>query len=287
MKRFTIPDTQWRERLERVGLVDASRCLDGEPPDGTAHVAAEPLGKEGLGGRKRWRWRVTVPGASEFVAYAKRYARTPLSVQWDRIRRQSMFHSAAWCEFQQSQRLWEAHVSAVRAIAYAEEMLGPFERRSAVILDSAPGDAFDRTWERMTRAGDERTRGARRHDVTRRLARFVAAFHQTGLRHRDLYLCHVFVDFSAHADGRPDFHLIDLARVFRPLGWTRSRWTIKDLSQLDVSARAIGATRADRLRFLLAYLALQRAGLRVRRLAQRVAAKADSIAARDARKRRM
>jgi hypothetical protein len=110
----------------------------------------------------------------------------------------------------------------------------------------------------------------------------VAAFHQTGLRHRDLYLCHIFIHFD-DAQAPPRLCLIDLARTFRP--WLRrTRWLVKDLSQLDASAREIDATRADRLRFLLTYLGLQRCSPRVRWLVARVVAKADRIRRRAARR---
>ena len=113
-----------------------------------------------------------------------------------------------------------------------------------------------------------------------------AAFHGTGLCHRDLYLCHIFAEIDAKPVRKtPRFHLIDLARVHRPR-WRRMRWIIKDLSQLDASARQVGASRTDRLRFLRAYLHLPREAQRVRWYVRRIVRKSDWILRRIERKSR-
>lgn len=233
----------------------------------------QALIKPGLGGRRRWRW---TPNGGDLVVYVKRYADTPLLAQWDRVRRQTLRRSRAWWEFDQARRLSEASVPAAQAIGFVEEMRGLFESRSVVLLAAAAGEAFDRRWRELARISAPITRGAPRFDLTRRLARFVGAFHGTGARHRDLYLCHIFADIDAATPRPPRFMLIDLARVFRPR-LRITRWTIKDLAQLDVSARQIGATRTDRLRFLAAYLGLQRRAPRTRWFARRVARKSDWI----------
>lgn len=270
----------WRARLAEAGLPRIDDLLDAGAAGQAAPGVWQRLSKPGLGGRSRWRWEFEAGGERQ-VVFIKHYERPALRRQLGRMAAQSIGHSSAWWEFRQAQRLAELHVPAAAAVAYVEDMRGPFEARSAVVLECAPGEAFDRWWTARRARGDPLTEGAARHDLTRRLARFVAAFHQTGLRHRDLYLCHVFV----HHEGRdaPQLRLIDLARVFRPR-WRRTRWLLKDLSQLDASARRIGATRADRLRFLLAYLALQRLSPPVRALARRVLRRSDRILRRQRRK---
>jgi hypothetical protein len=194
-------------------------------------------------------------------------------------------------------------------------MWGLWERAGAVILAAVPGDGFDRAWQACggganmaggdahpTDAGTEAhptdagaeahptgaapvTRGAARFDVVERLARFVTAFHQSGMSHRDLYLCHVFAKLDATGRQPPRFSVIDLARAHR-LRWRRTRWLVKDLAQLDYSARQIGATRTDRLRFVETYLGLLRGAARVHWYARAVAAKSDAILKRERRKGR-
>ncbi|RMF83232.1 MAG: hypothetical protein D6744_05035 [Planctomycetota bacterium] len=281
VKRHSIIDEAWRTPLAQAGLSDPFALLDVAPADGALPGRWEALTKPGLGGRQRWRWRIDEPQPA--TLYVKRYARPTWREQWDRILRQDASHSRACWEFTQAQRLRAAHVPAAPAIAYAEEMLGRFERRSAVALVEAPGDAFDRFWRAASAQHAPITRGAARHDITRRLARFVAAFHGAGLCHRDLYLCHLFVDADFNAARSPRITVIDLARAHRPR-WRRMRWIIKDLSQLDYSARQIGATRTDRLRFLLAYLGLSARSPRAHWYARKVLRKSNAIAARQARK---
>jgi heptose I phosphotransferase len=275
---------QWRDRLAANGLPELGRLLDDVDPP--RHLAGrwKPLAKPGLGGRQRWRW--TLPQEySSTPLYVKRYAATPLRQQWDRLCRQTARHSRACWEFRQSERLTAAHLNVPRAVGFAEQMIGVLERCSVVLLEQAPGDALDRAWARLCEQNAPATRGLARHDLVVRLARFVAAFHGTGFCHRDLYLCHVFVDLVPNGTRPPRFTLIDLARTYRPR-WRRVRWIIKDLAQLDASARQVGATRSDRWRFLLTYLNLQRGAARARWYARRIVHKSDWILRRIARKGR-
>jgi heptose I phosphotransferase len=275
---------RWRARLAESGLERLEALLDESGEVSRFAGRWETLSKPGLGGRRRWRWELP-DGAAEGVVYVKRYASTSLGEQWDRIRRQCLRHSRAYWEFEQSQRLAQAHIDVPCPVGFVEQMRGVLERRSAVLLERVPGDACDRTWVRLSAQGAPITRGIARHDLAARLARFVAAFHATGSCHRDLYLCHIFVDLDPDGGRPPRFTLIDLARTHRPR-WRRLRWIIKDLSQLDASARQIGMTRGDRWRFLLAYLNLQRGATRARWYARRIVRKSDWILRRIARKSR-
>ncbi|MFQ5805502.1 MAG: lipopolysaccharide kinase InaA family protein [Phycisphaerae bacterium] len=273
---------QWRERLAACGLKQLGSLLDDTTEVSRFAGRWENLGKPGLGGRRRWRWQWQ-DGAGDVVLYVKRYAGTPLGEQWDRIRRQNVRHSRAYWEFVQSQRLGEAHIRVPPAVGFVEQMRGTFERRSALLLEGVPGDGCDRVWRRLCEQRAPVTRGIARHDLAVRLARFVAAFHGTGFCHRDLYLCHIFVDLDPQGGQPPRFALIDLARTHRPR-FRRMRWIIKDLSQLDASACQSGATRSDRWRFLLAYLNLQPGAPRARWYARRIVRKSEKILRRAARK---
>lgn len=306
MTRDGAIDAQWAERLAACGLSQPADLLEQTPGAGALCGRWHALAKPGLGGRERWRWElapaghaanegidspVTLPttphesdsDAAGEVLFVKRYLDTPLRAQLDRIRRQRGRHSRAWWEFSLSKELAQARIGAPRAVAFAEEMDGRMERRSAVVLERVPGEAFDRLWPRLEVQRAPVTLGPLRHELTVRLARFVAAFHSTGLCHRDLYLCHVFAEIDALARVAPRFALIDLARGWRPR-LRRMRWIIKDLSQLDVSARALRASRSDRLRFLLAYLGLQRGARRTRWYVRRIVGRSRRVLARQARK---
>ena len=280
MTRGEISDAEWRARLESAGLGDPVVLLQG-PPGGHCAGRWEILSKPGLGGRERWRWQLD--GTGDGVLYVKRYLHTTLAQQVDRVRRQTVRHSRAWWEYRLAQELARRCIPAVRAIGFAERMRGAYEVCSAVLFERASGDAFDRVWPGIRDGRAPLACGRPRHKLTRALGGFVSAFHQTGLCHRDLYLCHIFADLDPAGQRPPRFTLIDLARLHRPR-WRRLRWIIKDLSQLDCSAQQIGATRTDRLRFLTAYLGLELNSPRVRYYARRIVHKSRQILDRIARR---
>jgi len=108
----------------------------------------------------------------------------------------------------------------------------------------------------------------------RRLARDAAAvaarLHGAGAVHKDLYLCHFYMD-PGDPGGR--LSLIDLHRLAEPR-WRRRRWVRKDLAQLLFSTFGVaGLGDRDRLRFWSAYCRLTGQG-DPRREARRVARKA-------------
>ncbi len=282
MRYFARVDNDWSAALADLGLHDPLNLLAAAPADQRWRGEWQALTKPGLGGRERWRWQLPDSAAT---LYLKRYQHTPWREQVDRMIRQRARHSRAWWEYEQSRELARQYVPAVRAVAVAEAMRGWRERSGSVLFEEVPGDAFDRAWPRLEAQRALITRGPLRHDLIRRLARYVSAFHQSGACHRDLYLCHIFTVLDPDGVEPARFWLIDLARLHRPR-WRRTRWLIKDLSQLDTSARQIGATRTDRLRFLLAYLGLERGAPRARWYARKIVRKSSRILRRIARKSR-
>jgi len=127
-----------------------------------------------------------------------------------------------------------------------------------VLLRPVGGIPLD-DWLRSPLASD---RSARR-EVFAALAALLARFHGEGWHHRDLYACHVLVD----GDRRPA--LIDFSRARRARR-LRSRWREKDLAALQFSTERLPPGRAERLRFLLAYLGKDRVDGEVRRVLRRV-----------------
>jgi len=81
-------------------------------------------------------------------------------------------------------------------------------------------------------------------------ADLAAKLHASGLHHRDLYLCHFFV--NAGGDDL-ELRLIDAARV-RQLPWLfRQRWIVKDLAQFWYSAKQLGIVDDPLIRWLGRY----------------------------------
>ncbi|MCO5168112.1 MAG: phosphotransferase [Planctomycetes bacterium] len=98
-----------------------------------------------------------------------------------------------------------------------------------------------------------------RFALVREVAALAARLHGAGFWHKDLYLGNVV----RGPDGR--LGLLDCERVERRPGGPPLRWRVKDLAALDLSAA--WATRADRARFLRAYLGRPRLDPDARRLA--------------------
>lgn len=100
------------------------------------------------------------------------------------------------------------------------------------------------------------------------LAEVAARLHHAGYFHKDLYLCHFFVNPRSAQVSTGDLTLIDLHRLRRHR-WTAWRWRHKDLAQLLYSTEGVpGIDDRDRLRFWMHYR--RRMGLRWERL-ERVA----------------
>jgi len=253
----------YRDALEARGL--------GTLDDLFAFAGGEHLTKASL---PPWRQRIRFVLPEAGTLYMKRYVSPPVGEQLGRMRAGVLTGSHARLEWQRIRGLEAAGIGCVRWAAFGEERSGCWERRSVLVTAAVPGESLEayvaRRPERVSRWW------------LQELARFAARFHAAGWVHRDLYLCHVF--FDPEDPGEP-FRLIDLARVIRPR-WRRRRWRVKDLAALDYSTPAAVATRADRLRFLRAYLGERRLSRQGRRLARLVARKTRRIARHDARRLR-
>jgi len=118
------------------------------------------------------------------------------------------------------------------------------------------------TSRRADDGGTPAGRGHRRA-VIREVARFVRHLHDRGMVHNCLYPKHIFV---AESDAGLDLRIIDLEKS-RPF-LLRCGGIVKDLDTLY--RRSYGWSRADYLRFLLAYQGVRRPTARTRRLMGRI-----------------
>lgn len=75
--------------------------------------------------------------------------------------------------------------------------------------------------------------------------------HESGVNHRDFYLCHLRV-YPRELGGQPRIFVMDLHRA-QLRGATPTRWIVKDVGSLYFSALDVGLTRRDLLRFMKAY----------------------------------
>jgi tRNA A-37 threonylcarbamoyl transferase component Bud32 len=183
--------------------------------------------------------------------FLKRFDRPPILRQirnWISHHRRRSFAAA---EREAIERLAAAGINVPRVVACGEQWGLLLERRSFLMTEEIRNaQSLERRLPPCFDGEPAPERLRARRDFIRRLAEFIGRFHETGHRHRDLYLSHIFCSDSG------EFCLIDLARASRPL--LQRRFQIKDLAQLHYSAPARLISRTDRLRFYRAYAGRRR-----------------------------
>lgn len=157
-------------------------------------------------------------------------------------------------EWRAIERLHQAGIATMTAVAYGERGSNPARQHSFIVTEElAPTvslEDYSLTWRTQPPAP------ALKYALIARVASMVGGMHRAGVNHRDCYICH----FLLHTD-RPitpaELHVsvIDLHRA-QTRSSTPRRWRDKDLAALYFSALDIGLTRRDKLRFLRGYFCL-------------------------------
>jgi len=150
-------------------------------------------------------------------------------------------------EWRALQRLHDAGVATMRAVAFGERGCNPARKHSFIITEElAPTvdlEVVGKAWHAVPATS--------KHALIAQVAATTAAMHAAGVNHRDCYLCH----FLWHQDGPADvirLSLIDLHRA-QTRAHVPRRWRNKDLAALYFSALDLPLTRTQRLRFLRGY----------------------------------
>jgi heptose I phosphotransferase len=100
---------------------------------------------------------------------------------------------------------------------------------------------------------DPRTFDTLKRRIIREMARITATLHAARIFHKDLYLCHFFLDHHRATEETLRLSLIDLHRLKEHTLWP-DWWRWKDLGQLLFSTYDVpGITERDRLRFWRIY----------------------------------
>ena len=154
-------------------------------------------------------------------------------------------------EWRALQRLHEAGVPTMTAVAYGERGGNPATQHSFIITEelapTADLEQLSLNWLQQPPA--PRLKRA----LIAEVARMTGAMHRAGVNHRDCYICHflVHIERPVTADELR-LSLIDLHRA-QVRAATPIRWRNKDLAGLYFSVLNIGLTRRDKLRFLRLY----------------------------------
>lgn len=91
-----------------------------------------------------------------------------------------------------------------------------------------------------------------RYALTWRLAKMARQMHESGLNHRDCYLCHFLLDNATRDEALPRLYVIDLhrAEIRKRIPY---RYRVKDVAGLHFSSMDIGLSFRDRFRFMKIY----------------------------------
>jgi heptosyltransferase-2 len=196
--------------------------------------------------RSRLQFEISSAGSPTTV-FLKRYDKPPVTTQLKNWLAACSRLSCAYFDFKAANKLSANGINTPRTIAYGEQWGLLFEKRSFIVTEKIPSaEALERRlpdcFKELVTSENLRLR----RDFISRLASFIRKFHDTGYRHRDLYLSHIFYSDSG------EFYLIDLARAFKPTLFAE-RFRRKDIAQIHYSAPAKYFSNTDRLRFYLGY----------------------------------
>ena len=229
----------------------AQRHRDRLPPDLDAIVMTLAPGDRhhAKQGRSTCRVRFDSPGGSLSV-YLKRHDRLPWRSRLAALINPHGRHSPGAAERAHLERARALGIAVPEVVA-AGERIGPWGALQSYLMvleltgclplheaipalaESLAPEAFAR-WKR---------------ELIAEMAIIVATLHRASAFHKDLYLCHFFLDPASRAPRGSRLHLIDLHRLgHHP--WTAPRWRAKDLGQLLFSTAGVaGIDDRDCLRF--------------------------------------
>ena len=234
-------DPVYKSALNALGLnsIDAVFSFD----------KAKNLNKKNLARfRSRLQFDVTLQETSSPVTlFLKRYDHPPIR---DQLKNWLVSHerkSCSFIEFEAAQQLTETGINTPKTVAHGTQWGTIFEKRSFIITEKIPdAEALERKLPDYFYKPDTVENLKQRREFITQLAKFIKKFHETNFRHRDLYLSHIFCSDNGN------FYLIDLARAFQPLIFSR-RFQTKDIAQIYYSSPGKYFSRTDRMRFYINY----------------------------------
>jgi heptose I phosphotransferase len=184
--------------------------------------------------------------------YLKRHFHLPWPARFAALLDPAGRHSPAAAEWVHLEQVRNLGVNVPEVVATGERIGPRASFQSFLMLAELTGatalnELLPQLAARLDRAGF----AALKRRVVKEMARITATLHRACVFHKDLYLCHFFLDPEGD-DSRsraPRLSLIDLHRLkhHRLLGgW----WRWKDLAQLLYSTEGVvGITARDRARF--------------------------------------
>jgi heptose I phosphotransferase len=188
--------------------------------------------------------------------YLKRHYRLPWRARVAATLDPSGKHSPAAAEWVHLERARGLGIDVPEVVATGE-LIGPrAELRSFLMLTELSGcEAINEALPRLAARLDARVFATLKRQLAAEIGQITATLHAARVFHKDLYLCHFFLDADeASQNGRATrISLIDLHRLEEHKVWS-DWWRWKDLGQLLYSTYGVaGITDRDRLRFWTSY----------------------------------
>jgi heptose I phosphotransferase len=208
--------------------------------------------------------RVVLEKAGRPLAvYLKRHSRLPWSARLAALFDPAGRYSPSAAEWSHLERVRALGIEVPEVVA-AGERIGPGTDLRSFLMVAELSDCSPLNESLPQLAGRLGVRGIARfkRQLIREMARITATLHTARVFHKDLYLCHFFLDSGSldSPDRAPRIVLIDLHRLREHKRWS-DWWRWKDLGQLLYSTYGVdGITEGDRLQFWKEYCSL--AGLR-------------------------
>jgi len=157
-------------------------------------------------------------------------------------------------EYRAIGKLSELGVETMTAVAFGRTGWNPANEQSFLITEALePTEPLDEYCkpEVLSAMGVSERRA-----LVRRLARISRILHDSGVNHRDFYLCHFLLDTSEKYSDTPvsqrPIYLIDLHRM-QIRHRTPRRWRHKDLAALYYSGKRVGFDQRDVFCFMREY----------------------------------
>jgi heptose I phosphotransferase len=193
-------------------------------------------------------------GSASLSVYLKRHYRMPWFKRVAALLHPTGRHSPASAEWAHLERARGLGIAVPEVVAVGE-WVGPWGALSSYLMvaELIGHSPLHEAVPDLAATLDPRDFASTKRALVIEMAEVAAKLHSVHAFHKDLYLCHFFLDRTAGAlDGRR-LCLIDLHRLAIH-HWTAPRWRWKDLGQLLFSTHGVaGIDNRDRLRFWMHY----------------------------------
>ena len=145
-------------------------------------------------------------------------------------------------------------IATLTPVAFGEKGLNPARKKSFIITKELKCTLslakYVERWEA------ESPVFKLKKNIIEKLAEIAREIHESGINHRDLYLCHFLLDISEGLEqvdsDNIKFYLVDLHRA-QIRNQVPFRWQVKDVASIYFSSMNLMLTKRDIFRFMIRY----------------------------------